>query len=113
MTELTLSEKLDGEFWDALEKRENYGNLRGLQATADDVLKTEDAFIRDDAPNGTVAEVDAWVRTHPRHGEAVKEKKNKYAEWAAAELKMKILFALKDKYQTDSKLARDMDQAHR
>ena len=109
----TLSEKLDGEFWDALEKREQYGNVRGLQATADDALKTEDAFIRDDAPDGSVAEVDAWVRRQARHCEAVKEKKKKYSDWAAAELKMKILFAMKDKYQTDCKLARDMDNAHR
>ena len=109
----TTGKRLDEEFWDALEKREQYGNLRGLQATADDALKTEDAFIRDDAPDGSVAEVDAWVRRQPRHGAAVKEKKKKYSDWAAAELKMKILFAMKDKYQTDSKLARDMDQAHR
>lgn len=113
MTEKTLSEKLDEKFWDSLEKREKYGNLRGLQATADDALKTEDAFIRDDAPDGSVAEVDAWVRRQTRHGEAVKEKKKKYSDWAAAELKMKILFAMKDKYQTDCKLARDMDSAQR
>jgi len=113
MTESTTSEKLDKEFWDALEGRFKYGDLRGLQATADDALKTEDAFIRESAPDGSVAETDAWVRRQARHGDAMKEKKKKYSDWAAAELKMKILFALKDKYQTDCKLARDMDQAHR
>ena len=111
---ITFSAWLDNALWLAYENREKYGNLRGLQATADDVLKTEDALIRADFEgSGSVAEIDAWVRQQIPHLDAVEEKKNKYADWTRAEIAMKLLYAMKDKYQTDSKLARDMDQAHR
>ena len=112
---ITLREWIDNEFWTALQTRDVYGNLRGLQATADDALKAEDAILRADAnaPQKSVADTDAWVRRQSQHAIAVVEKNKKYAEWTAAELKMKILFAMKDKYQTDCKLARDMDNAHR
>jgi len=110
---ITLSEWIDDEFWDAYELRALFGNLRGLQATADDALKTEDALIREDAPQGSVADMDAWVKKQPRHNLAVEAKKKKHADWTAADLRMKILFAMKDKYQTDAKQARDMDRAQR
>lgn len=109
---VTLKRWLDNELWQAYANKERYGDLRGLQATADDALKTEDALIRADAPDGSVAEVDAWVRQQPRHAKAVEEKKNKYADWTRAEMAVKLLYAMKDKYQTDCKLARDIDNAH-
>ncbi len=111
---ITFSAWLDNALWLAYENREKYGNLRGLQATADDVLKTEDALIRAEfLGEGSVAEIDAWVRQQAKHAEVVKDKKNKYADWTRAEIAMKLLYAMKDKYQTDCKLARDMDNAHR
>ena len=111
---LSLKDWLDNALWLAYENREKYGNLRGLQATADDALKTEDALIRADFEgSGSVAEIDAWVRQQTAHLDAVEEKKNKYADWTRAEIAMKLLYAMKDKYQTDCKLARDMDNAHR
>ena len=109
-----LSQKLDKELWDAYEKRGNYGNLRGLKETADDEFKGALALIRVNAPKeGTVPEIDAWVRRDEEYLVAMQAKSNRYADWTAAELKMKILFALKEKYQTDAKMDRDIDRAHR
>ena len=111
----TLSQWIDNELWKAYENRTRYGDLRGLQATADDTLKTEDAILRENVPKDlkTVADVDAWVRQQPGHKSAVEKKKDKYAAWATAEMAMKVLYAMKDKYQTDAKAAREMERAHR
>jgi hypothetical protein len=91
-----------------------YGNKRGLKDTADDYLKGVYAMLYPDAPSDlkTVPERDAWVRRQKEYLAAIDEKKKRYAEWTAAELYMKILFAELDKYRTDQSSARLMDKHH-
>jgi len=92
-----------------------YGDKRGLKETADDALKTVDAFIRIDAPKEykTVAEIDAWVKRDPRHTLGVEMKRKRYSDFAAAELYKSILFAEVDKYRTDAATDRDINKRHR
>lgn len=106
---------LDKELESALTNRVAYGNLRGLQATADDYLRGVDALLFDEAvralPNATVSEREAWVRRHEDHKAAVAEKAKRYGDWEAAKLKMAILFAANEKYRTDQATDRTMMRA--
>jgi len=106
----TLDEKLEL----ARENAVGYGNKRGLKDTADDYLKGVYASLYSYCPKTlkTVPEKDAWVRRQPQYLEAVDEKANRYAGWAAAELYMKILFAEVDKYRTDKATDRSMVSKH-
>ena len=104
---------IDKELEIALNKRADYGNLKGLQATADDYLKGVYAQLYPDAPDDlkTVPERDAWIRHQTRYRDAVLEKSNRYADWEAARLKMQILFAAVEKYRTDAVTERNMMRA--
>ena len=104
---------IDNELDTALNKRADYGNLKGLQATADDYLKGVYAQLYPDAPDDlkTVPEKDAWIRDQSRYRDAVLEKSNRYADWEAARLKMQILFAAVEKYRTDKSSERYMMKA--
>ena len=101
---------LDKQLEDALNRRADYGNLRGKQATADDYLKGVYALLYDNS-EGTVAERDAWVKRQIRYTDAVLEKENRYGEWEAARLKIQILFAAVEKYRTDAATERNMMRA--
>jgi len=101
---------LDKQLEDALNRRADYGNLRGKQATADDYLKGVYALLYDKS-EGTVAERDAWVKRQTRYTDAVLEKENRYGEWEAARLKIQILFAVVEKYRTDAATERNMMRA--
>lgn len=90
-----------------------YGRLRGAKEVADDKLKIVDALLRDDAPDGSIPDIDAWVKRQPAHEKAVEDKANAFAEWTAAEAWMKLLFAEIEKYRTDAATNRHMDNAHR
>ena len=103
-----LNEKLE----EARKRSQNYGRLRGAKETADDYLKGVYATLYENAPEGSVAERDSWVKRQPDYKNAVIEKQNRYAEWTAAELHMKILFAEVEKYRTDAATARSIDRAH-
>ena len=83
---------IDSELEDALNNRAKYGNVRGLQATADDYLKGVYAMLYEES-GGTVAERDAQVRVHPEYVEAINEKAKRYANWEAARLRRDIIFA--------------------
>ena len=102
---------LDTKLEEARKNAKNYGNLRGLKETADDYLKGVYAYLYSES-DGTVAERDAWVKRQNEYLEAVNEKAKRYAEWTAAELYMKILFAEVEKYRTDRATERHMDRAH-
>lgn len=104
---------LDKQLEDALNRRADYGNLRGKQATADDYLKGVYSLLYPDAPEDmkTVPERDAWVRRQTRYTDAVLEKENRTADWEAARLKMQILFAAVEKYRTDAATERNMMKA--
>jgi len=104
---------LDKYLEDALNRRADYGNLRGKQATADDYLKGVYALLYPDAPEDmkTVPERDAWIKRQTRYKDAVLEKENRHADWEAARLKMQILFAAVEKYRTDAATERNMMRA--
>ncbi len=104
---------LDKQLEDALNRRADYGNLRGKQATADDYLKGVYSLLYPDAPEDmkTVPERDAWVRRQTRYTDAVLEKENRTADWEAARLKMQILFAAVEKYRTDKSSERYLMKA--
>ena len=104
---------IDKELEIALNTRSKYGNLKGLQATADDYLKGVYALLYSEAPDQlkTVPERDAWVKRQPRYQDAVLEKSNRYSDWEAARLKMQILFAAVEKYRTDKSSERYMMKA--
>jgi len=104
---------LDKQLEDALNRRADYGNLRGKQATADDYLKGVYALLYPDAPEDlkTVPERDAWIRRQTRYKDAVLEKENRYGDWEAGKLKMQIIFAAVEKYRTDEVTERNMMRA--
>ncbi len=105
-------DELDAKLEKARAGAKNYGNLRGLKDTADDYLKGVYAGLYHLAPDGTVPDKEAWVRRQPSYTHAVKEKSNRYADWCAAEIYMKILFAEVDKYRTDQATNRNIDKVH-
>lgn len=104
---------LDKQLEDALNRRADYGNLRGKQATAEDYVKGVYALLYPDAPEDmkTVPERDAWIKRQTRYQDAVLEKENRYADWESARLKMQILFACVEKYRTDAATERNMMRA--
>ena len=102
---------LDTKLEQARANAKNYGNLRGLKETADDYVKGVYASLYPKI-DGSVAERDSWVKRQPEYLQAVDEKAKRYAEWTAAELYMKILFAEVEKYRTDRATERHMDRAH-
>ena len=104
---------IDQELEDALTNRFKYGDAKGLQATADDMLKGVYAMLYPDAPLElkTVPERDAWVRRQPRYVDAVKLKSKWYSDWEAARLKMQILLSAVEKYRTDKSSERTMMRA--
>ena len=102
---------IDQQLEDALNHRFKYGDAKGRQATADDYLKGVFALLYDEAPEGPVAERDAWVKTQHEYKEAVLEKAKRYSDWEAARLKMQILFAAVEKYRTDAATDRNMMRA--
>ena len=104
---------LDTELEDALNKRVQYGNLKGRQATAEDFVKGTYATLYPQSPDHlkTVPERDAWVRRHPTYEKAILEKEVRFSEWEAARLKRDILFAVVEKYRTDAATERNMMKA--
>ena len=104
---------IDAKLQKARDNAKGYGNLRGAKEIADDKLKIVYALLRDDAPDGSVPDKDAWVKRQPSYEKAVEDKANAFAEWTAAESWMKLLFAEIDKYRTDAATNRYLDDAHR
>ena len=104
---------IDQQLEDALNHRLKYGDAKGRQATADDALKATYAMIYLDVPDHlkTVPEKDAWIKRTDEYRQAIEEKKERYAEWEAARLKMQILFAAVEKYRTDKSSERTMMRA--
>ena len=104
---------IDKELEIALNKRADYGSLKGKQATADDYLRGVYALLYSEVPADlkTVPEKDSWIKRQSRYKDAVIEKDNRYAEWEAARLKMQIIFAAVEKYRTDAATERNMMRA--
>ena len=89
-----------------------YGKKRGAKEVADDHLKGVYAMVFEGAPDGTVAERDSWVKRQKEYKEAVEEKSNAYAEWVAAEIYMKVLFAQVEVWRSEQATNRAMDRGH-
>ena len=97
----------------ARERSEGYGELYGRKETADDFLKLTYATLYEDAPEGSVAERDAWVRRQQAYRDAISRKRDAYAKWKSAETYMKILFTEAEVWRTQQANDRAMDRAHR
>lgn len=97
----------------ARKKSEGYGEKYGAKETADDYLKTTYAVLYEDAPSGSVAERDAWVKRQTEYIAAVDRKKNAYAEWKTAETYMKLLLVEAEVWRTKQANDRMMDRGHR
>ena len=94
-------------------KAEDYGRLYGAKETADDYLKTTYAILYEDAPSGSVAERDAWVKRQELFIAAVDKKRDAYTAWKTAETYMKILLVEAEIWRTEQANNRVMDRAHR
>ena len=90
-----------------------YGELYGNKETADDFLKTSYAILYEEAPEGSVAERDSWVKRQPEYTVAVERKRDAYTAWKTAETYMKLLFAEAEVWRTKQANDRFMDKAHR
>ena len=87
-----------------------YGRLYGAKETADEKLKIVYAQLRDQAPQGTAPDKDAWVRRRPEYEQALKDKANAYADWKTAETYMKISFAEFDVWRSQEATNRGLDR---
>jgi hypothetical protein len=94
-------------------RAESYGALYGAKETADDFMKIQYAELYEEAPAGTVAERDAWVRCQPEYRQAVERKKDAYTEFMVAQTYLKLLFAEAEVWRTQQANNRYVDGAHR
>ena len=88
----------------------DFGKLYGLKETADEQLKIVYALVREDAPDGTAADKDAWVRRQPKYREAVESKRDAYAAWKTAETYMKLSFVEFDVWRSEEVTNRGLDR---
>lgn len=87
-----------------------YGKLYGAKETADERLKIVYAQLRDEAPDGTAPDKDAWVRRQPEYKQAVEDKANSYADWKTAETYMKVAFTEFDVWRSEEATNRGLDR---
>lgn len=87
-----------------------FGKLYGAKETADERLKLVYAELRDEAPDGTAPDKDAWVRRQPRYKKAVEDKANAYADWKTAETYMKLSFVEFDIWRSEEATNRGLDR---
>ena len=97
----------------ARKRADGYGKLYGAKETADDYLKGTYALLYEDAPKGSVAERDAWVRRQMEYVAAIERKKDAYTAWKAAETYMKLLLVEAEVWRTEQANARMMVDSHR
>ncbi len=87
-----------------------YGRLYGAKETADERLKIVYAQLRDDAPDGTAPDRDAWVRRQDEYKQAVEDKSNAYADWKSAEVYMKVAFVEFDVWGSEEATNRGLER---
>ena len=97
---------------DARNRAASYGRLYGNKETADDFLKTTYAMIREDAPKGSVADIDSWVKRQPEYKEAVERKRDAYADYKTAETYLRLLFAETEVWRSEQANNRFIDKVH-
>ena len=93
-------------------KATNYGQMCGAKEVADDLLKTTYAMIREDAPAGSVADMDAFVRRQPEYQVAIEKKRDAYAKYHTATVYLKLLYAEVDVWRSNQANNRFIDKAH-
>ena len=104
---------IDEKLAEARRRSEGYGNLYARKETADDYLKTTYAKLYEDAPSGSVAERDAWIRRQDEYINAIERKRDAYAAYKTAETYMKILMVEAEVWRTQCANDRLIDKAHR
>lgn len=109
MTEKKTIEELLEE---ARQKSTQFGQLVGAKEVADDKLKGVYALIREDAPSGSVADMDAFVRRQPEYQAAIEDKRNAYAKYHTANMYLKILFAQIEVWRSKEATNRFIDRVH-
>ena len=87
-----------------------YGRMYGAKETADERLKIIYAQLRDQAPDGTAPDRDAWVRRRPEYKAALEDKANAYADWKTAETYMKLAFVEFDIWRSEETTNRGLDR---
>lgn len=88
----------------------SYGRCYGRKETCDDRLKIIKAQMRDLAPKGSVADMDAWVMRRPEVEQAIEDKCNAFADWKSAETFMKLSFAEFDVWRSEEATNRGLDR---
>jgi len=88
----------------------SYGRCYGAKETSDERLKIIYAQLRDQAPSGSVADMDAWVKRRDEYQQAVEDKANAYADWKTAETFMKLSFAEFDVWRSEEATNRGLDR---
>ncbi len=88
----------------------SYGRCYGAKETSDERLKIIYAQLRDLAPQGSVPDMDAWVKRRPEYKQAVEDKANCYADWKTAETFMKLSFAEFDVWRSEEATNRGLDR---
>lgn len=104
---------IDKQLEEARKRADNYGYLYGRKETAEDYVKTTYAKVYEDAPQGSVAERDAWVRRQEEYINSIQRKRDAYAAWKTAETFMKLLFAEAEVWRSKEATNRNLDRAHR
>ncbi len=87
-----------------------YGRVCGAKEAADELLKIVFAQLRDQSPEGSVPDKDAWVRRRPEYKKAVDAKANAYADWKTAETYMKLSFIEFDIWRSEEATNRGLDK---
>ncbi len=103
---------IDKQLEAARKRADGYGQLYGAKETSDDFLKTTFAILREDAPKGSVPDIDAWVKRQPAYTDAIERKRDAYAAWKTAETFMKLLMVEAEVWRTEQANNRYMDRAH-
>ncbi|MGY8962531.1 MAG: hypothetical protein ACKVKT_03135 [Rhodospirillales bacterium] len=88
----------------------DYGRIYGAKEVSDDRLKIVYAQLRDLAPDGSVADKDAFVKSQRGYGEAVTQKENAYADWKTAETYLKLAFVEFDLWRSNEATNRGIDK---
>ena len=96
----------------ARSKATSYGEMCGNKEIADDRLKTAYALIREDAPSGSVADMDAFVRRQPESEAAIEKKRDAYQKYHTATVYLKLLYAEVEVWRSKQANNRFIDKAH-
>lgn len=87
-----------------------YGRVYGAKETASERLKIIYAQLRDESPEGSVADKDAWILRRPEYKKAIEDKANAFADWKTSETYMKLSFVEFDIWRSEEATNRGLDR---